>query len=117
MTLVIIESPYAGDVEKNLRYLRAALADCLSRGEAPYASHAIYTQPGVLRDEVPEERRRGIEAGFAWGEVAPKRAFYEDRGWSTGMAYGYAEAWRLNLERGQTIEIRRLPEWAGEDGA
>ena len=26
----------------------------------------IYTQPGILRDEVPEERQRGIDAGLAW---------------------------------------------------
>ena len=36
MIRVIIESPYAGDVEKNLRYLRAAMHDCLMRGEAPF---------------------------------------------------------------------------------
>lgn len=47
MRLVIIESPFAGDVVRNLRYLRACMRDCLRRGEAPYASHALYTQPGV----------------------------------------------------------------------
>lgn len=50
MILVIIESPYAGDVDRNLEYLRAAMRDCLKRGEAPFASHALYTQPGVLDD-------------------------------------------------------------------
>lgn len=50
MRRVIVESPYAGDIERNMRYLRACLADCLRRGEAPFASHAIYTQPGVLDD-------------------------------------------------------------------
>lgn len=69
---VVVESPYAGDVERNLRYLRAALRDCLLRGEAPYASHAIYTQPGVLDDDIPSERTRGIHAGLAWG-LAPIR--------------------------------------------
>ena len=47
---VILESPYAGDVETNLRNARAAMRDCLLRGEAPYASHLLYTQPGVLDD-------------------------------------------------------------------
>lgn len=69
MELVIIESPYAGtrdDIESNVEYARAAMHDCLTRGEAPYASHLLYTQPGVLRDEVPEERRLGIEAGIPY---------------------------------------------------
>lgn len=35
------ESPYAGDVNLNLRYLRAAMADCLRLGESPYASHGL----------------------------------------------------------------------------
>jgi hypothetical protein len=108
MRLVVVESPYAGDVEMNLRYLRACMADCLRKGEAPYASHALYTQPGVLRDELPEERKLGIEAGFRWGEVAALRVFYVDRGWSSGMRAGKAEAERL----GQPIELRQLPGWA-----
>lgn len=108
MELVVIESPYAGDVERNLRYLRAAMHDSLSRGEAPYASHGLYTQPGVLRDEVPEERQHGIAAGFAWGACAKRRVFYVDLGWSSGMRAGLAEAWRI----GQVTEIRNLPEWA-----
>ena len=65
MRLVIVESPYAGDVEENVRYARACLADCLARGEAPFASHLLYTQPGVLDDDVPGERALGIAAGFA----------------------------------------------------
>lgn len=108
MKLVVIESPFAGEVEKNLAYLRAAMADCLARGEAPYASHALYTQPGVLDDTKPDERELGINAGFRWGEKAALRAFYVDRGWSRGMRAGLVEAERL----GQAKEIRSLPGWA-----
>lgn len=64
MRLVVLESPYAGDVERNVRYARAAVRDCLDRGEAPIASHLLYTQPGVLDDLVPAERAMGIEAGL-----------------------------------------------------
>jgi hypothetical protein len=107
MRLVVVESPYAGNAELNLKYLRAAMADCLARGEAPFASHALYTQPGVLRDEVPEERAKGIAAGFEWAAHAPMRVFYEDLGWSSGMRAGFAEAARL----GQRVEARTLPGW------
>ena len=92
MRLVVIESPYAGDVERNLRYLRACMADCLARGEAPYASHALYTQPGVLDDTIPAERTQGIAAGFAWGDCAEACVVYTDCGVSAGMEQGIAAA-------------------------
>ena len=104
MRRVIVESPYAGDVPRNLRYLRACLADCLARGEAPFASHALYTQPGVLDDALPEERRRGILAGFAWAEFAQARVVYLDLGMSRGMLEGIEHAAKLL----QPVEERRI---------
>lgn len=104
MKRVIIETPYAGDIERNLRYLRACMNDSLMRGEAPFASHALYTQPGVLRDSVPAERARGIHAGFAWREVAELTAVYVDLGVSSGMHYGIRDAER----RGCAVSIRSL---------
>lgn len=104
MPLVIIESPYAGDVEENTAYARAAMRDSLNRGEAPIASHLLYTQPGILRDELPDERQWGIDAGLAWRAVADLAAFYVDRGWSGGML-----AAREVYEReGRKFEIRTI---------
>ncbi len=82
--LVVIETPYAGDRDLHDAYLKACMKDSFDRGEYPYASHAIY--PGVLDDDVPEERTLGMEAGFAWGAMAQKRVFYVDLGISSGMA-------------------------------
>lgn len=82
---VILESPYAGDVERNLAYARKAMADSLSLGEYPLASHLLYTQPGILDDLVPAERSLGIEAGLAWASRADKAVFYIGLGWSPGM--------------------------------
>lgn len=66
--LVIVESPFAAESEagiaENIDYARTCLRDALQRGEAPYASHLLYTQPGVLNDRDPEERRVGMRAGF-----------------------------------------------------
>jgi hypothetical protein len=92
MRLVIIESPYAGDVEANVEYARRAVRDSLARGEAPIASHLLYTQPGVLDDDVPVERQWGIDAGLAWRSVAEASVVYTDRGISRGMEYGIAAA-------------------------
>jgi hypothetical protein len=57
MKLVILESPFAGDVERNTLYARHALKDSLMRGEAPIASHLLY--PQVLDDLIPSERQLG----------------------------------------------------------
>lgn len=108
MKRVIVESPYAGDVELNLRYLRACLADCLKRGEAPFASHAIYTQPGVLDDTKPEERDLGIRAGFAWRTMADATVVYTDLGMSRGMIAGLKDAQRCDDAGGHAIEFREL---------
>lgn len=104
MKLVIIESPYAGDIEANVAYARRCIRDSLHRGEAPIASHLLYTQPGILRDEVPGERQWGIDAGLAWGRVADLTAVYVDRGISSGMRYGIESAERM----GRPIETRRI---------
>ncbi len=106
MRRVILESPYAGDVEKNIEYAREAVRDSLSRGEAPIASHLLYTQPGVLRDNVPTERQWGIDAGLAWGSLADATVVYTDLGVSRGMEYGVENAQRAN----RPIEYRSIRE-------
>jgi hypothetical protein len=106
MRLVILESPYAGDIKKNLAYARACVRDSLSRGEAPIASHLLYTQTGILRDEVPEERQWGIDAGLAWSSKAEATVVYIGRGISRGMEYGIANAERA----GRPIEYRTGPD-------
>lgn len=83
--LVVIESPYAGNIEANLAYAREAVADSLHHGEAPIASHLLYTQEGILDDTIPHERTLGIEAGLAWAQKADLTVFYTDLGWSSGM--------------------------------
>ena len=119
MRRVIIESPFAGpapaDVARNIRYLRACLRDSLLRGEAPFASHAIYTLPGVLDDTNPEERKMGMEAGFCWGraESGILTVAYVDLGISPGMQEGIGRA----KVRGQEVEERRLGgAWADGKG-
>lgn len=107
MRLVVVESPYMGDTATNVAYAQACLHDCIHRGEAPFASHLLYTQPGVLDDNIPEERTLGIRAGFEWGRKADAVIVYTDRGMSNGMRAGIAAA----QSRGTPIEYRTLPGW------
>lgn len=104
MIKVILESPYAGDIERNVKYARMAVRDSLLRGESPIASHLLYTQEGILNDEVPEERQLGIQAGLAWKDVATKHVFYIDYGYSRGMIQAKQYATKNNI----LVEERRL---------
>lgn len=111
MRRVIVESPYAAPTEaereRNVAYARAAMADCLRRGEAPFASHLLYTQPGVLDDADPEQRRLGMQAGLAWHPGADAVVVYKDLGISSGMNAGASRARAL----GVPVEHRTIPGW------
>ncbi|MEQ8272769.1 MAG: hypothetical protein RMA76_43975 [Deltaproteobacteria bacterium] len=116
-TLVILETPFRGagsspeeraaDEARKVSYARACMRDCLLRHEAPYASHLLYTQPGVLDDRLASERSMGIDAGLAWGEVAQRTVVYEDLGISEGMHLGIERARR----EGRKVEFRTLPDF------
>lgn len=106
--VVIIESPYAGDIERNVAYARAALRDSVLRGECPLASHLLYTQPGVLRDEVHAERELGMGLGWHVMQRADRVVIYTDLGWSSGMKRGKDAA----IAAGKAFEERSLgPHW------
>lgn len=102
MTPVILESPYAGDVIKNEAYAKSAMLDCLAKGEAPFASHLLYTR--VLDDSIPSHRELGISANIAMQQVIKKMVVYIDKGISKGMLQAIEAA----KDNGITIEYRNL---------
>lgn len=104
MIRVIIESPYAGDIERNTLYARRAMRDSVEHIEAPIASHLLYTQPGILDESNPDEHHLGIECGYAWWTVAEKIIFYIDYGISVGMDRALNRAQRS----GTPTEFRRI---------
>jgi len=111
MKRVVIESPYAGNIKLNELYGRFCMHDCIvNHNESPYASHLLYTQKYVLRDNHPEERKLGIEAGFFWRNVADKTVFYTDLGMTKGMQLGVHDC----AKKEKRYEIRKLPNqlWA-----
>jgi hypothetical protein len=87
MKLVSIQSPYAGvglaETERNLAYARRALLDSLGRGEAPFASHLLYTQ--VLHDDDMKDHWRGMFCDHAFLAKCNLVAVYRDLGISDGM--------------------------------
>lgn len=102
MTPVIVESPYAGEVMLNEDYARSAILDCLTKGEAPFASHLLYTQ--VLDEKIPSHRDFGISANIAMQKVIKKMVVYTDRGISGGMTQAISFA----KENGVEVEYRSL---------
>lgn len=104
MKRVILESPFAGDEETNIKYARRCVRDSLSRGEAPIASHLLYTQPGILNDNIPEERKWGIDAGLMWKTVSEGSVIYTDYGVTRGMTYGIQAA----HSAGNNVEYKEI---------
>lgn len=118
---VNIESPLRGHVEPwvpellkpmverarrlaNRVYARRCVRDSLKRGEAPYASHVFFDQPGILDDANPHERLLGMQCGDAWAMCADRHVFYCDRGMSPGMQ----RRWKQCAEEGRLVERRYI---------
>ena len=59
--LIYIASPYAGDVEKNIEFARAACRYCIEWGHTPIAVHLLY--PQILNDSDPAQRETGLALG------------------------------------------------------
>jgi len=111
MKRVVVESPYAAKTEEgillNEAYGELCMHDCLvNHNESPYASHLLYTRSLVLRDDVPSDRKLGIEAGFFWREVADMTVFYKDLGWTKGMKQGIDDC----VKKGTPSAVRSLPD-------
>lgn len=112
-TPVIVESPLAAPtpegVARNKRYAMAVAKNCLERHWAPFASHLLYAQEGLLDDNIPEEREMGIEAGLAWGKAGAKKTVVgTDLGISPGMQRGID---RAKTEGREIVYVTLGPDW------
>jgi len=107
--LVVIESPWAGlgAGEKAQAYLRACLRDSLSRGEIPWASHAMLANTRALYEEDEDQREEGLEVNRemirCYGTLV---VLYADYGISPGMKM--AQRWAIM--QGKPVEVRKIYE-------
>ncbi len=96
--VVLLESPFSGDIQANEEYAWKALRDCYLRGEAPIATHLMWTKLSdkdefngktIISDSVNmvgfPGRVFALEAGDAIRNRVDYVVFYVDRGWSNGM--------------------------------
>lgn len=112
MRIVCLESPfkptedeivrYAGRysaaelLRQNLIYARLCLLNSLKLGEAPLASHLLYTQ---VYTEAPELRAAGIKAGIQMHHRCDLVALCIDLGVSSGMRLAADNAKLINTEQ------------------
>ncbi|MGX8710957.1 MAG: hypothetical protein ACQGTM_12015 [bacterium] len=66
--LVYICSPYAGDIEKNVEFAKAACMYAMRQNCTPVAVHLLY--PQLLDDSEPVQRQAGIRMGLRILEAA-----------------------------------------------
>lgn len=98
--LVYIASPYAGDVERNVAFAKAACRYAAAQGCTPVAVHLMY--PQFLDDRVPKEREAGLKMGQRVLAACEEIWLCGER-MSAGMKAEEAEAKRLG------IPIRKVP--------
>lgn len=99
MKLVYICSPYAGNIENNVRFARAACLYAAQHGSTPVAVHLLY--PQILDDAIPVQREIGIRMGLRVLASCDELWICGER-ISLGMGCEIAEAERLG------IPVRRL---------
>lgn len=98
--LVYIASPYAGDVEGNVAFAKAACRYAAAQGYTPVAVHLMY--PQFLDDRVPKEREAGLKMGRRVLAACDEFWLCGEK-LSAGMRAEKAEAKRLG------IPIRQVP--------
>lgn len=135
MRCVWIESPYNSSDPTvrsiNYQYALCAMQDCLLRGEAPCASHLLYTQVPSMRcrkdssllidhvicadDNDPLVRCVGrtaaIQAGLTIAQRFDVTVVYTDLGITEGMQLGIERA----KQDGRLVEYRSLDMWKSPD--
>lgn len=103
--LAYICSPYrgsAGQIIKNIEYARELTKKALEMGFTPITPHLYLTQ--VLNDEIPSERKQGLEAGHVILQTCETMII--------GTRYGISEGMAAEIEAGKgknKILIAEIP--------
>lgn len=96
VVVVFIESPYSGDIDRNLRYLMLCKLDSWARGEYPCSSHDNLTTHPIKKDFYVSDydpawdiytRDEAISRSHALRHLCSKTVFYSDFGvWDNSFA-------------------------------
>lgn len=92
--LVYICSPYAGDIQQNVEFAKAACRYAMEQNCTPVAVHLLY--PQFLDDHDPVQRVAGLRMGHRVLEVCDELCLCGSR-ISTGMTMELREAKKLGI--------------------
>lgn len=81
--IILVESPYSGDIQRNSEYARRAMLHVIEQGHTPIVPHLLY--PQVLDDSDPEQRETALQMCAELRRVAHEVWFFVDYGSSSGM--------------------------------
>jgi len=109
MSIVILESPYSGDIQRNIAYGQRIMADSRERGEIVIMPHLLWTQhheaPNHFVSDYDEKyeikncgREKSLEQIKILRTIADKVIFYTDYGMSSGMVHGLEDCKQRNIE-------------------
>lgn len=113
MNIIYVASPYAGDVEQNVKNAREYCRYTMEQGNIPLASHLLY--PQILNDLNPAERSIGTQMGLELLARCDELWAFGDP--SPGMMAEIAEAERLGIPVRQiTLEELEENRLAGKYG-
>jgi hypothetical protein len=106
--VVVLESPYSGDIPLHVVYGQRVMTDSRSRGEIVIMPHMLWTQHHLAphsyvddwdeKYEVPNGGREvSLEQIKVLRERADKVIFYTDYGMSSGMQHGLDHCKERNI--------------------
>lgn len=105
---VLLESPYSGDIERNVAYAQRAMAYLRSMGFVVWISHLLWTQHHEAPDyfvsdfdpkyDIPNGgREESLNQLESIRRACNKVYFFTDYGWSSGMQAGLDHCTRENI--------------------
>ncbi|MDT8719692.1 hypothetical protein IAI10_23945 [Clostridium sp. 19966] len=105
--LVYICSPYAGDIEKNVEFAKAACMYAMRQNCTPVAVHLLY--PQLLDDSEPVQRQAGIRMGLRILEAA-------DELWLCGSRISEGMRAEIAATKQFGIPVKEIPESESQGG-
>ena len=108
MSLIILESPYSGDIPTHVAYAQRAMHNSREKGEIVIIPHLLWTQHHLAPtyfvcdwDDKYEVKNGGREESLKQicklRKMADKIVFYMDYGMSSGMKDGLEQCKRENI--------------------
>jgi len=106
--IIFVESPYSGDVTRNLKYARRAMEHVIKSGHIPIVTHLLWTQ--VMDDTDPTQRALALKMCEALRFVCDEVWFFNDYGISDGMERAKDDIKGTPLDGGLKFLIGRNPD-------